>query len=183
MSKRTEEVVKSLRVFRKWHRWIGTVIAVLVILSAVTGLLLSYKKQFDYLQPGTQKGKTTDSGHWLSLDSLMALSENYIIEQGLDHGDLSIDRIDVRPDKGIAKIRYEQDWEIQMDLESGAVYSYAKRNADWIERIHDGSIISEGFKLVSMNVLSIGLLIMVGSGLWLWYGPKKIRIMKRSEKL
>jgi len=61
------------------------------------------------------------------------------------------------------------------------VLSVARRHSDWIEQLHDGSIISDLFKLISMNFLGIGLLIMILSGLWLWYGPKKFRKMKRRK--
>jgi len=39
------------------------------------------------------------------------------------------------------------------------------------------------FKLISMNLLGFGVLFMVGSGFWLWYGPKKYREAKRVKKL
>jgi len=59
------------------------------------------------------------------------------------------------------------------------VLSIDKRYSDWIESLHDGSIISDGFKLVSMNFLGMGLLFLIFTGLWLWYGPRRIRIKKR----
>ena len=80
----------------------------------------------------------------------------------------------------MVKVLFEKgNWEVQIDGTSGEVKSIAKRYSDWIESLHDGSIISDGFKLVSMNVLGIGVLILMSSGIWLWYGPKVIREMKR----
>ena len=43
-----------------------------------------------------------------------------------------IDRIDIRPDKGIAKIRSKNNWEIQLDLESSEIYSVNFRRSDII---------------------------------------------------
>ena len=68
---------------------------------------------------------------------------------------------------------------MQVDGKSGEVLSIDKRYSDWIESLHDGSIISDGFKLVSMNFLGMGLLFLIFTGLWLWYGPRRIRIKKR----
>ena len=56
-----------------------------------------------------------------------------------------------------------------------------QRNADWIERVHDGSIVSEAFKLGSMNALGLGLLFMTLSGAWLYFGPRRIRARRRAR--
>ena len=37
---------------------------------------------------------------------------------------------------------------------------------------------SDGFKLISMNYLGIGLLVLLITGVWLWLGPKKIKKLK-----
>ena len=82
--------------------------------------------------------------------------------------------------KGIAKVLFKEgNWEVQIDGTSGEVKSIAKRYSDWIESLHDGSIISDTFKLISMNVLGIGVLILMCSGIWLWYGPKIVREMRK----
>ena len=38
---------------------------------------------------------------------------------------------------------------------------------------------SDLFKLISMNGLGIGLLVLMLTGLWLWYGPRRYRRLKR----
>jgi hypothetical protein len=30
-----------------------------------------------------------------------------------------------------------------------------------------------------MNFLGIGLLFLIGTGVWLWYGPKRVRLKKQ----
>jgi uncharacterized iron-regulated membrane protein len=93
--------------------------------------------------------------------------------------DAQLDRIDVRPSKGILKFQYTPGyWEVQVDGKSGDILSVEKRYSDLIEKIHDGSIITDWFKLISMNILGIGLVLMILSGFWLWYGPHKIRKIK-----
>jgi len=172
--------IQSLRDFRKFHRYTGLLLAVLLLISAVTGILLSLKKDVDIIQPPTQKGVSKDLSTWKSVAELSSLAKSAFYAAHPDQKGNNIDRLDVRPSKGIAKVLFEEgNWEVQIDGTSGEVKSIAKRYSDWIESLHDGSIISDGFKLISMNVLGIGVLILMGSGIWLWYGPKVVREMRR----
>lgn len=180
--KKKNTVVNSLRQFRVWHRWGGIVIALLAIISALTGILLSLKKNIDLLQPPTSKREFSALSEWKSLAELADIANAAFANA---HPNISndVDRIDVQPNKGIVKVLMEKGyWEVQLDGKSGEVLSIAQRHADWIEHLHDGSIISDGFKLISMNVLGWGLLLMVITGLWLWYGPKKVRRQRREGK-
>jgi hypothetical protein len=56
--------------------------------------------------------------------------------------------------------------------------SVEQRHSDWIEHVHDGSIVNEVFKLGYTTVLGGSLLIMIATGLWIWYGPRVIRKAK-----
>ncbi len=163
-----------------FHRWIGISLAAFLLISAITGVLLSLKKDFDILQPPTQKGQTVDLQKWKTLEELneigLAAAQNLYPDKSY-----TIDRIDVRPSKGVVKVLFkEENLEIQLDGATGTVLSAAPRWSDWIESIHDGSIISDLFKLISMNALGWGVVIMVVSGFWLWYGPRRLR-KKRKE--
>ena len=172
--------IQSLRDFRKFHRYTGLLLAILLLISAVTGILLSLKKEVDIIQPPTQKGLSKDLSTWKSIAELSSLATTAFHAVHPDQKDNKIDRIDVRPSKGIAKVLFKEgNWEVQIDGTSGEVKSIAKRYSDWIESLHDGSIISDTFKLISMNVLGIGVLILMCSGIWLWYGPKVVREMRK----
>ena len=57
-------------------------------------------------------------------------------------------RIDVRPDKGVAKAWLHTDYEAQVDLGTAEILQIAYRRSDWIESIHDGSIFGDTVKLV-----------------------------------
>jgi uncharacterized iron-regulated membrane protein len=169
-------IVSFLRNIRKLHRVLGLSICLLVIISATTGILLSYKKQAEWIQPPTQSGKSAQTEQFISIDSIHKVGIKQVI--GLKNT-ITIDRIDIRPEKGIAKILYKDvNWEMQIDISTGKVLSQKARYSDLIERIHDGSFISESFKLGSMTYLGLGLLILTFSGLGLWYGPKVIRNKK-----
>jgi len=172
--------IQSLRDFRKFHRYTGLLLAILLLISAGTGILLSLKKDVDIIQPPTQKGVSKDLSTWKSVAELSTLATTAFYTAHPDQKGNNIDRLDVRPSKGIAKVLFEEgNWEVQIDGTSGEIKSIAKRYSDWIESLHDGSIISDGFKLMSMNVLGFGVFILIGSGVWLWYGPKLVREMRR----
>ena len=175
--------IKSLRKFRKYHRFIGVTLAILVLISAVTGILLSFKKDVDLLQPPTQKGVSKTLEGWKPLSELANIATTAFQKRYPNQQNNGIDKMDVRPAKGIVKVLFEKGyWEVQVDGTSGEVKSIARRHSDWIEHVHDGSIISDWFKLLSMNTLGIGLLILMGSGLWLWYGPRKVKAHRRKAK-
>ncbi|MHC2993100.1 DNA mismatch repair protein [Pontibacter sp. HJ8] len=187
MSTSTSTLVKQkvrtladrLRNFRLYHRYLGLALGVFVLISSLTGILLGWKKNVDLLQPPTHKGITTDLQQWIPLADMARISI-----AGLDSAaaiqDNPIDRIEARLDKGIVKTIFQEgSWEVQLDASTGKVLSVARRHSDWIEKVHDGSIISDLFKLVTMNVLGFGLLIISFTGFFLWFYPRKIRKIKQ----
>jgi hypothetical protein len=156
-----------------------------MFLMGLTGFLLGWKKNTGLLPP-SQAGISSDARQWISLDSMQIIAENFA------HDSLkkspAIDRIDVRPGKGIAKIVFAEHYtEIQIDCSTGKILSLQKRYSDIIENIHDGSIVdfllktsADPAKLFYTTVVSIGLMLLSVSGFWLWWNPKRIRKRKAS---
>lgn len=173
--------IRSLRKLRVWHRIIGLTIAILLFISSITGVLLALKKDVEIIQPPTQKGISKELTSWKPIHELAEIAKAEFYKTYPEQIENGIDKMDVRPSKGIVKVLFEKGyWEVQVDGTSGTVKSIARRHSDWIEHLHDGSIVSDWFKLTTMNILGFGALIMVGSGIWLWYGPKKIRKVKKN---
>lgn len=163
------------------HRYIGIALAVFLLISAVTGVLLGWKKHSDFLQPPTQKGISQESEKFKSISELSNIANEAMSLGGQDGG--AIDRMDFRPSKGMVKVIFEKgNWEVQVDASNGEILSIAQRHSDWIESLHDGSIISDFFKFVSMNILGFGLLILTLAGFWLWLGPKRIRSIRKGAR-
>ncbi|NRB47502.1 MAG: PepSY domain-containing protein [Saprospiraceae bacterium] len=176
-------ITKSLRKYRVYHKYFGLSLAILLLISALTGIFLAWKKDIDWIQPPTQKGESKELQAWKPISELAELAESAFQKAHPEFGTNTIDRIDVRPSKGIAKVLFDKGWwEVQIDGTSGEVLSIAKRHSDWIEKLHDGSIVSDLFKLITMNGLGIGLIILMVTGLWLWYGPRLFRKWKRRRK-
>ena len=83
-----------------------------------------------------------------------------------------IDRIDLRVGKGIAKLRAKSGWEVQVDTSSGEVLNVAYRRSDVIEQIHDGSFFSDAVKLYIFLPTGVLLILMCGTGLYLFLLPR-----------
>jgi hypothetical protein len=183
MSVETEKIAKNTRIYRKIHKWISVPLFVFMFLIGATGLLLGWKKAAGIL-PSTKKGSNIEASTWISLDSIQATAQQF----AKDSLKLSneIDRIDVRPQKGIAKIVFTEHFtELQIDCATGKVLSISQRNSDIIEKIHDGSILdffvktqNDEIKLFYTTIVSLGLILLSFSGFWLWYNPKRIKKQK-----
>jgi uncharacterized iron-regulated membrane protein len=174
-----QKLVNRLRQFRSIHKWIGISVFLFMIVTASTGVLLGWKKNVNLLQPATLKGSILTMDNWISFDQVAQAAIRGI--DSVTSRKIEIDRMDVRPDKGIIKVTFTEDyWEAQIDGGTGKVLSVGQRHADWIEHIHDGSILSEPFKIIYTNYLGLGLLFLSITGFWLWYGPKVIRKVKNA---
>ncbi len=172
-----QKLVKQLRQFRSLHKWIGISLAFFILISSITGVLLGWKKNVPLLQPKMYSGTSSQLTEWKSFDAI-ANSAKHAIDS-VTKRTIEIDRMDVRPDKGVVKVLFAEGyWEVQVDGRTGKIFSVTQRHADWIEHIHDGSIISEFVKVMYTNIIGIGLITLALSGLYLWFGPKVVRKMK-----
>jgi uncharacterized iron-regulated membrane protein len=173
-----QNLVHRLRQFRSIHKWIGISVALFMLVTSITGVMLGWKKNVELLQPATLKGGTLDVTKWVSFEKISQSALRAI--DSVTNEENSIDRLDVRFDKGIIKVLFTKGyWEAQVDAATGKTLSVAQRHADWIEHIHDGSIINDFFKLIYTNYIGFGLLFLSITGFWLWYGPKRIRKAKQ----
>jgi uncharacterized iron-regulated membrane protein len=173
----TDSLVKGLRKFRSLHKYIGISASAFFLITVTTGLLLGWKKNSETLQPPTKSGLSSDMQRWQSFETISAAAIRGMDSTG--NAGNEIDRMDVRPDKGLVKVLFKNGyWEVQVDASNAKVLSVAQRHSDWIEHIHDGSIVSEFFKLGYTTLLGLSLLVMTMTGCWIWYGPKVIRKSK-----
>lgn len=180
MKTRIAAIVRQIRLSRTWHRRFGLFLLFFITISSITGLLLAWKKDVALLQPPSQKGPKMALEKALPIAELQRLAQITLVQNQPEQAENSVDRLDIRPGKGIVKCLFDKGyWEVQLDLYEGKTLSVAQRHSDWIEQLHDGSLISDWFKLLSMNILGFGLLLLGSTGLWLWYGPKKVKQLKK----
>jgi uncharacterized iron-regulated membrane protein len=178
---------KVLRIFRKIHRYIGAFLFLFFIIISVSGILLGWKKLSNgVLLPESQQGTSTELKDWISIDSLHTIA-CYELQQATT-GDVSLklERIDIRKENGMVKFVFEEDyWEVQLDGATGNPLQIAKRQSDFLENIHDGTIFGTSFgmgtpiKIIYTSIMGIALLIFSITGFWMWYGPKKMRRIRK----
>lgn len=164
---------------RKLHYWGAALIAIPLLLVIGSGILLQLKKDWSWVQPVEHRGREKAPRIELS-DVLKAIREHQHPQVQVAGWD-DIKRLDVRPDRGVAKATLYNDWEVQVDTTDGRVMSVAYRRSDWLEALHDGSIVSDTYKMWIVFPSAIVLLFLWGSGIWMWVWPivNKRRVRRR----
>ncbi len=152
---------------RKVHYWASFGAAVPVLVMIASGLLLQSKKHWSWVQPVEHRG--TGSVPVLDLEAVLTS----VKAAGLDvRGWDDVNRIDVRPGRGVAKVWLKSRWEAQVDLGTGRILHTAYRRSDLIESIHDGSFFAGDWtKLGLFLPAGLVLLLLWFGGLWMWWVP------------
>lgn len=167
---------RTRRGFRKTHRIGAILIALPFLVVLVSGLLLQIKKDVAWVQPPSAQG--VDSTPSISFDQILSIAS------GVEEAEVSswddIDRLDVRPDKGMVKVRSKNHWEVQIDTKSGEVLQIAYRRSDIIEALHDGSWFSDFAKYWIFLPAGLIVLVLWVTGIYLYFLPK---VNKRKNRL
>jgi uncharacterized iron-regulated membrane protein len=171
--------MKLSKLNRDIHRWGSILIAIPVAVVIVTGVILQLKKEFGWIQPPTQKGSTNEIS--LSFDEILAATRN-VPDAEVENWD-DIDRVDVRPAKGMLKVRCKNNWEVQLDSKTGEVLQVAYRRSDLIESIHDGSFFHDRVKLWVFLPTALALGTLWVTGTYLFFLPYYAKWKKRQKKM
>ena len=164
------------RLLRQIHYWLSLAVAIPAGIIFFAGIFLMLKKEVDWIQPPTAKGVVSQQLPAISYQTMLdaaKLHPEARIENWSD-----IDRIDLRVGKGIAKLQARSGWEVQVDTQTGDVLSVAYRRSDLIEQIHDGSYFSDVVKLYVFLPTGVLLILMWGTGLYLFLLPRLHRKKK-----
>ncbi len=177
-----QQQARTLRTTRKLHRVSGISLFVFFFIMAITGILLGWKKHSgELIMPDTYRGTSDDITTWLPLDTLSFRATEVLYRNTGVRSE--IDRIDVRPGKGSMKFLFKDgNQEVQLDATTGETLSIGRRHNDWIEQVHDGSIVDDWlgiphgiFKVFYNTLMGLALVLFTVTGFWLWYGPKRMR--------
>ena len=175
---------KILRIFRKVHRTTGAMLFVFFFLIAVTGILLGWKNNSNgFILPKTEQGTSSELKNWLPIDNLHKNACKIMQDSVAPNISLELDRIDIRKKNGIVKFVFEKhNWEVQLDGATGKLLHIGKRHSDFIENLHDGTVLdawfntsTKPFTVIYTSIMGIALLLFTITGFWLWYGPKKLK--------
>jgi len=161
--------------FRIWnrrvHRWGAAAVAVPFLVVLTTGILLQLKKQLAWVQPPEQRGAALPPA--ISLPTILAAARSVPAAGVREWAD--VDRVDVRPAKGLVKVVTFTRWELQIDASTGAVLQAAQRRSDLLESLHDGSWFHPLAKLGVFLPAGIVVLVLWLTGIYLFVLPYRAR--------
>lgn len=165
--------VSAARVLRKVHYWTSLPLFFTIFVIAVTGSLLALKKDFPGLQPPTLTGSRPGDLQ-RPLSDIVAAAAKSAGEPAA-----RVDRIDVRPGDGIAKVVFHSRTEIQVDLATAQPLQTGYRTSDFIETIHDFSWMGGWAKYIFSFGSGLALIGMAATGSYMFLLPMLVRRRKR----
>lgn len=168
------------RLLRQIHYWLSLAIFLPAGIMFVAGGFLMLKKEIDWIQPPTVRGAVAKQIPAATYQQMIEASRAYP-QAGISKWS-DVDRIDLRVDKGIAKLRAHSGWEVQVDTSNAEVLHVAYRRSDLIESIHDGSFFADEVKLYLFLPTGVLLIIMWGTGIYLFLLPRLRKRKKTAPK-
>ncbi|HYN06382.1 MAG TPA: PepSY domain-containing protein [Vicinamibacterales bacterium] len=153
---------------RRIHYWASFAVAIPMLVMICTGLLLQMKKNWAWVQPVEQRG--TGKVPAIDLEGILTAVKGTpgMHVQSWD----DVNRLDLRPGRGVGKVWLNNGYEVQVDLGTGKVLQTAYRRSDLIESIHDGSFFGGDWtKLGLFLPTGIVLFALWLGGMWMWWVP------------
>ncbi len=167
------------KLFRDIHYWGSLVLLATTLIVATTGLLLAVRKDFHQLQPVQQEGSQAGLSDRPISGMLAAVNAH----RGFGHITAKdLDRIDIRPKDGVAKVILKDHTELQVDIHTLKVLQVGYRTSDVLEQIHSGTIVGDWGKYVLSLPTGIGLLLLWGTGFYLFILPFLARARQRKAQ-
>jgi uncharacterized iron-regulated membrane protein len=151
------------------HLWLGVAATGILLVVSVTGVLLNHKRALG-LMPEASTNAVSALTNALPLSVLVQTAESAVGPTTVSAG---VGRMDVRPAKGLVKVRFDDDLvtEVTLDLATGEVLTIGERKDVFIEKLHSGEIFGDLWVLLS-DTGAIFLLLALVSGYWLWLYPR-----------
>ncbi len=156
---------------RKVHYWASIAVALPLLVMISSGIVLQLKKQSSWVQPPELSGTAGDPA--IGFDQVLETCRG-IAEMDVE-GWSDINRLDVRPSKGMLKVWAKNNWEAQIDLRTGEVLQVAYRRSDLIESLHDGSFFHDAVKYGLFLPAGVILLLLWLTGIYLFLLPFLVR--------
>ncbi len=150
------------------HLWGGVLTALAVTVLSVTGIALNHKRALGLM------ADVDGPGGGLALSQpLSELAAAARAALPAPTADAPIDRMDVRPDKGFVKVRFDdaEVTEVTVALNDGQVLHVGPRQDVFMEKLHSGELFGDAWILLSDGA-AVGLVLLTLTGLWLWLLPR-----------
>ena len=151
------------------HLWVGVLFTVVLLVVAVTGIVLNHKRGLG-LMPDVDHAPTAPLAASLPIAEL---ADRARAAARLPADEAPVDRMDVRPDKGFVKVRFDDPgWtEVTVDLASGRALHVGRRGDVFMEQLHSGELFGKKWVYLS-DAAAVALTVLLVSGYWLWLAPR-----------
>lgn len=152
------------------HLWLGIMASAAILVVCATGILLNHKRPLG-LMPGVEDPPGTPLADALPLARLVEIAGAEVEPTVRSAG---VDRMDVRPEDGLVKVRFDDPGitEVTLALATGEVLLVDARSDVFLERLHSGEIFGEHGILMS-DFAAVTLALLLLSGYWLWLYPRR----------
>ena len=164
---------------RKVHYWGSIIIALPLLLVIGSGILLLLKKDVSWIQPPTKNGEGKIPV--ISFDQLFKSVSGVPEAEVLSWSDVK--RIDIQPSKGLAKVTSENNYEMQVDTQTGKILHVAYRRSDLIESLHDGTFFHDSAKYFMSLPSALILFILLISGVVLFFQPYYVKYKRKRKTI
>lgn len=163
---------------RTIHYWGSSICALPILLVIITGLLLLLRKEFDWIQPPTMNGNGNIPT--ISFEAILDVAKT-AKEANINNWS-DIDRLDVRPNKGLIKLQSKNGWEVQIDHQKATILQIAYRRSNLIESLHDGTFFSRKISYFIFLPCALILFILWLSGIYLFITMLSTKNANRSRR-
>lgn len=167
---------------RQWHRVIGVLNALFLMILSGTGFLLALKNSTNWIRPEEKKGAEIKSS-----DEVIPVAQAMKSAFGAGIATLTetsdIDRVDYRPKRNVFKVVAKENYhEVQVCGKTGNVLQVAQRTDQFTENIHDLSIFHPKARDVVLPFIALSLFALSTSGVCIYSVPI-LRRRKNADKI
>ncbi|MDQ4421036.1 PepSY-associated TM helix domain-containing protein [Sphingobium sp. DEHP117] len=174
--------------WRRWHRWLGIVAGVLLILMAVTGVLL----QVDEVGGFSEKAREQAIQRRGAVQPLDLVTAARQVETHSGGRAIEMLKLEARKGAPVAIVRFAgTDRPVQIDLLTGAQKpgseaprpggSMAEKVRLLILNLHTLGIVGGAGHIVG-GIAGVAMAVLGGSGLWMWWVMRRERVRRGSRQ-
>lgn len=164
------------RASRQWHRQVSLIIALPILITLTTGVLLMLRGQFNFIQPTSQTGQTPLTAPAISANQV--LQQLQTLPEAEVQGWKDISSLIFSPSKGTYQARLKNNYMVQIDAQNGEVLDVNYRLTNVLIALHQGSFFHKKAMLWIFFPASVGLWFLWLSGMYLAIYPQ----IKRRKK-
>jgi uncharacterized iron-regulated membrane protein len=154
--------------WRHWHRWVSLLIAIPLLLTVATGVLLMTRGFNTWMQPVYPESSSPELK--VTFEQILAAAQS--VPEAKIHSWNDISQIDIRPGKGQIRVRGKFDhWEVSVDSATGAMLQAGKRRVSFFTALHEGAYFGSFVRYGIFFPSAFGTLFLIVSGLFMFFQP------------